>query len=693
MSVRGWVLGCTVERRGTELVADAASGATVLYVEDITQFDDVGGVVDVNGQRVSYSDGAIDEDALTITLDAGLTAAATIGDRVLAVSGGQVMDDKVLSVSCGDGEPVDVVLPFDKRDLWPEGDYADDVQVLLSNDLERVEDVPGRTPIRILEDATAGDRVPAAPATLTLTTSAYLDGGSRLRAQVVVDWSDVVENVDGSVLENLDHYEVQIHAGLPTDAGTWTQVTRTDAGTSVATLTGYTPGQVKSFRVRAVNTVGGKGAWSTETSVTMAVDNTPPAQPSVPTLSAKLGTIIGRWDGKNSSGAAMDADLAYVEVHRSTTNGFTASVGNTATLIGRIGPGADFFIYSIADGASYNTTYYFKLIAVDTSNNASTPSGQASASMVPLVDTDLIGQVISGAHIVDGTIAAYDKIIGNTITGALIQALAINAGHINSNAITADKIDVGAVTAVKIAALAITSDKIAAGAITADKISATAIDGKTITGATIIGGRLETASSGRRIVMGANAGSYSSIDFYNASGVNSAQVVYGASSLLINGPSFPSIELASSKGYLYADWEVTGALTVDGSLHGSDVYVDGHPTTTNAANCYMNPSTGRLLVNTSTRRNKKDIRAADIDVAKVYEVEPKFYRSRLEADDPDQVFAGFIAEELADLGLEQFVGRDEEGLPASVAYSVWPVAQQVAIRDLARRLAVLEGAS
>lgn len=691
MSVRGWVLGCAVERRGTELVADAALGATVLYVEDITQFDDVGGVVDVNGQRVSYGDGAIDEDALTITLDGGLVAAATVGDRVLAVSGGQVMDDKVLSVSCGDGDAVEVVVPFDQRDLWPEGDYEDPVQVTLTNDLEKIDTVPGRTPIRILEDATAGDRVPAAPATLTLTTSAYLDGGSRLRAQVVVDWSDVVENVDGSMLENLDHYEVQIHAGLPTDAGTWTQVTRTDAAVSVATLTGYTPGQVKSFRVRAVNTVGGKGAWSTETSVTMAVDNTPPAQPSVPTLSAKLGTIIGRWDGKNSSGAAMDADLAYVEVHRSTTNGFTASVGNTATLIGRIGPGADFFIYSIADGASYNTTYYFKLIAVDTSNNASTPSGQASAAMAPLVDTDLIGQVISGAHIVDGTIAAYDKIIGNTITGALIQALAINAGHINSNAITADKIDAGAVTAVKIAALAIDATKIAAGAITASKLSADAIDGKTITGVTITGGVFQTSGY-------ANTGLKINSDGISVWNSSNAQVLFiGAGDGSITGGAGVPVRIGGTGLNVLAELTVGGNATCSGDATGSRLFATGPDTAGSGdSDVKMGPS-GQIKKVVSAEKYKKYIRPAEIDVAAVYALEPVSYEIRAEYRSDEEPAGireyGVIADQAAELGLDPWVGRNADGEVETFVYSSFTVALLAAARDLNARVSALEGAA
>lgn len=148
MAVRGWAQGCVWQPRGSELTADAASGATVLHVEDTTDFDDEAGSLSLNDQTYDYSAGAVDEDAGTVTLDSGITAAATIGDGVYTLSGGQQQRDVILSVSCGDGDAVEVTVDFGQRDLWPEGDYDDPVQVILSDDLERIEDVPGRIPSR-----------------------------------------------------------------------------------------------------------------------------------------------------------------------------------------------------------------------------------------------------------------------------------------------------------------------------------------------------------------------------------------------------------------------------------------------------------------------------------------------------------------------------------------------------------------
>lgn len=146
MAVHGWVQACEWQRRGSELTADAALDAILITVDDLTDFDDAGGIISINDQTISYDDGAIDEDAGTILLNTGLAAAATVGDSVFTVSGGQVQRDVVLFVACGDGDDVEVQVEWDQRDYWPEGDYDDPVQVILSDDLEHVLDAPGRMP-------------------------------------------------------------------------------------------------------------------------------------------------------------------------------------------------------------------------------------------------------------------------------------------------------------------------------------------------------------------------------------------------------------------------------------------------------------------------------------------------------------------------------------------------------------------
>lgn len=78
----GRILEVTEETLGSVLAADAAAGATVLYVDDAADFEDdgSGGWLSINDQMVAYSD--VDDDTGQITLTTGLTAAADEGDSV-----------------------------------------------------------------------------------------------------------------------------------------------------------------------------------------------------------------------------------------------------------------------------------------------------------------------------------------------------------------------------------------------------------------------------------------------------------------------------------------------------------------------------------------------------------------------------------------------------------------------------------
>lgn len=155
MSVIGWVQAATWQPLGSELTDDVAAGQVAIPVEWGGQFDDDGGTVLINGVQYTYSKGAIVDGTSAdapdvITLDTALVANATVGDVVAVYSGGQVLRDLVATVSIGTqdavGDDVEVVIPFVQRGLWPEGQYEEPVQVVLSDDMERIEDTPGRTP-------------------------------------------------------------------------------------------------------------------------------------------------------------------------------------------------------------------------------------------------------------------------------------------------------------------------------------------------------------------------------------------------------------------------------------------------------------------------------------------------------------------------------------------------------------------
>lgn len=415
------------------------------------------------------------------------------------------------------------------------------------------------------------DKDPGAPTNLQVSTVAYPNDGGDTRASATFSWTAPTTNADGTPLTDLGGYDVE-----------WSGPTITGAdGTKWARDGGYAfvdtsidisdlpAGQTVRFRVRTIDTGGRKSEWAAINKL-MGTRSDVLTSPSAPQVTTRLGTVTVRWNGLQSNGSVPPNYLNYLEVHVSSTSNFTPS---TATLSGRIDKsGNDFYV--ITD-LPYNQSRYVRLVFVDKDGKKSLPSTQVLITIKPLVDTDIIGKILDGANIVPGSITASESIIGNTITGNLIQALTIRTGNLEANLITADKINVGAVeataikanaitaekinvgaitavkiaanaitadkinagaiTAVKISSSAITTDKINAGAITADKIRANTITASQISATGIIGRTLSTAASGQRVVVSSSGENY--IRFYNSSALQGVLTTNGDSELVFQRSS------------------------------------------------------------------------------------------------------------------------------------------------------------
>ncbi|TMR91456.1 fibronectin type III domain-containing protein [Nonomuraea basaltis] len=328
-------------------------------------------------------------------------------------------------------------------------------------------------------------RVPAAPGGLLVEPAAYLDEHGYPHGQATLTWGAVTSDVNGVEL-SIDGYEVYARrneANVP-----WVLIAQTDSSDRTATISPLVVGWEYAFKVRATND-GTKGVFSPQFVVLIPDDSTPPPVPSTPVVAARLGVIHVEWNGKGSAGEAMPIDLDRVHVWmRDPLN-----PADTGARVGYLtGAGTE-----VIPAQPYNADREIWLTATDRSGNESGQSGHLTVAVTPLVDTDLIGEVIDGAdHIITGSIPAEAKIVAGSITGALIQALEIKAGHIAANAIEADKIKAGAIQAAHISANAIEADKIAANAITAAKIAADAITGKTITGSVV-----RSAATGQRFIL------------------------------------------------------------------------------------------------------------------------------------------------------------------------------------------------
>ncbi|MEU6789884.1 fibronectin type III domain-containing protein [Nonomuraea angiospora] len=295
-----------------------------------------------------------------------------------------------------------------------------------------------------------GGRAPATPLGLVVNAVAYIDASGTAQGQITATWSPVAADPSGVAIE-VDAYEVYGRPNLP--GGIWHQLVVVDGGDTTATYSPLRPNFEFAFKVRAVAD-GVKGAFSSQVIVLIPDDTTPPPVPSTPTVTTRLGMIHVAWDGLGSAGEVMPPDFDRVLVWMADplvpgSGQVVDSMRVTETVV-------------IAD-QPYDADREIWLTAVDRSGNTSGESGHVTVATQPLVPSDVIGEVISGANIVDGTLNAADKVIANTITGALIQALAINTDHLNANSVTTPILAAGAVTAGKLEAVLTLSTRVVAG--------------------------------------------------------------------------------------------------------------------------------------------------------------------------------------------------------------------------------------
>ena len=103
-------------------------------------------------------------------------------------------------------------------------------------------------------------------------------------------------------------------------------------------------------------------------------------------------------------------------------------------------------------------------------------------------------------------------------------------------------------------------------------------------------------------------------------------------------------------------------------------------TTGSAANCFIN-SDGGLYRSTSSQKYKRDITDYTRGLADVLKLRPVFYKGKSENDGENQ-FAGLIAEDVAEAGLDEFVVKAADGTPDALAYSNMVALTVKAIQEL-----------
>lgn len=425
---------------------------------------------------------------------------------------------------------------------------------------------------------------PAPPTGLTLTSEGYIKDGvlaKESRSAVTLSWTAPTTNASGDSLNDLAGY--RIWYSTISDSGPWIGKESFGQETS-QTLVDLMPGITHFFKVIAYDSYGldsaGVGGSIMTVKTALSLQKT-----SAPTVTTRLGTVVLTWDGKDYNGDDIAVNLlAFIEVHYSTTADFTPSATTLAQKI--FGPN---WLYVFAN-LTYNTDYYFKLIAVDINGRSTDPSAQSTAKVKPLVDSDLIAanlnsplsvwpfapKAVTAGALADGALDASTVFGPGVVTQDAVAANAIGANQIAANAITAGKIEAGAVTAAKIDALAVTADKIAANAITADKIAAGTITASQISSSYVYAGTINANQI--------NAGTLTGFTINTSNG--STRVELSGTSLktyynsnitgeIVGGTSGSGNGIRISEPTGHSVWVTSDSvwLTTGGGVYGSYMYV------------------------------------------------------------------------------------------------------------------------
>lgn len=229
---------------------------------------------------------------------------------------------------------------------------------------------------------------------------------------------------DADVSDGLGGYDLQISTNSSFPATTATVTYR--AGTNSFTAAGLNFGTLYYARVRAVDSFGLSGAWSSTVSsttttppVTPLSDGNPPASSPAATVTGGIGYLHISWP------VVSNNDPVTYEVHLSTTAAFVPTLGSSTTKIGEVA-GTVFVAEKDAAGTSlgYGTTYYVRILAKDrdtTSGNAPTPGtvGSAQLSKVSGLDSALAVADIPGAQTSADVTSAINSQYTTVVTPAL----------------------------------------------------------------------------------------------------------------------------------------------------------------------------------------------------------------------------------------------------------------------------------
>ena len=234
----------------------------------------------------------------------------------------------------------------------------------------------------------------------------------------------------------------------------------------------------------------------------------------------------------------------------------------------------------------------------------------------------------------------------------------------------------GSITANKIANGAVNSDKLATGAVITDKIANSAVDVNKIANGNVTNVKLASDIDAGKLASG-------TVNIDRIPTIPSSKL--GTGNWNMGVATLTTVNVTASGVVSAGDFSSGGTLTANGGITSTAVYNQ-----TNTGRAMFVSATGVFGIGSSSERFKENIVDAVIDVDAVKQIQVRNFTYKPDFDNDQSVQVGVIAEELVELGLEQFVFFDDEGRADGVAYEKLALALIPVIREQDARISAIE---
>lgn len=168
---KGQIVTVTRSLAGSTVVVDAVATDTVLFLDDVSDFNDAGGSVSIDGEVYEYAEDAVDREANSLTISTGLSGGMTAYEDFVAVYPEAPTHHAEVLLTDDSGVTVSARVPHWARDLLREGPRDPDLResvdllnmgvdwLLLDIEFRNGERDASTTPIIVTTDAGESVRI------------------------------------------------------------------------------------------------------------------------------------------------------------------------------------------------------------------------------------------------------------------------------------------------------------------------------------------------------------------------------------------------------------------------------------------------------------------------------------------------------------------------------------------------------